>query len=252
MRRDFDSADWHQIKSYLDTIDFYQLFQSSLLPPAIIDEFYKIINTCIDLYVPIKRTVCSKKTHRTNYPPNIRRKLRKKATAWHVYQNFKTPESLAAYKQIASDCKSLTYSYFLQREKHLVENGNLGKFFRYANSKFCSKSTIAAIHKSDGSLTTDPLEKASILQQTLVKNFTADDGRTPRTDNLKPSDSHLSRVYFTPTLVRRAIKKLKPKTAGGPDGIPPPFLLTVVTNYPILCLSSLPLASRIVYCRPPG
>jgi hypothetical protein len=40
----------------------------------------------------------------------------------------------------------------------------------------------------------------------------------------KGTSSEPSRVYFTPSLVRRAIKKLKLKTKGGPDEMPPMFL----------------------------
>jgi hypothetical protein len=58
--RDFRFADWEKIKAYLASTNFYQLFYSNLPAPAILDEFYKIINTCIELYVPEKINVSSK------------------------------------------------------------------------------------------------------------------------------------------------------------------------------------------------
>jgi hypothetical protein len=102
-------------------VDFFQLFQRHLPPSAIITEFYKVINECIDLYVPMKRVVNSERSHKLKYPAYIQRKIRKKATAWRIYRAFKTPESLASYKKIASQCKSAIYSHVLYREKQLID-----------------------------------------------------------------------------------------------------------------------------------
>jgi hypothetical protein len=236
--RDFQSADWSSVRSYLDNIDFYELFQSHLSASLIIEEFYKIICACIELYVPSKFTVISKRSRLVKYPPTIRRKLQKKAAAWRNYRMHKTPEALSSYKIISSQCKSATYSFVRSRESHFVDSGNLGMFFRYANRKLCSKSTIGPLYNNDGVLTTDPNEKASILQHAFVRNFTVDDGRLPCGNNFNQPPSKLCRVLFTPSLVRRAIKKLKVNTTGGPDGIPSTFFINCIDelSYPLSLL----------------
>jgi hypothetical protein len=170
------------------------------------------------------------RSHKLKYPAYIQRKIRKKATAWRIYRAFKTPESLASYKKIASQCKSAIYSHVLYREKQLIDIGNVGKFYRYANKKFSSKSSIGSLYNSDGFLTADPKEKALILQQAFTQNFTVDDGQLPSATNFGQSSCKLSRVLFTCSSIRRAIKKLKVKTSGGPDGIPHHFSLTVLMN----------------------
>jgi hypothetical protein len=91
---------------YLDSIDFYELFQSQVSASLIIEEFYKISYACIELYVPSKCTVISKRSRLVKYPPNIRRKLQKKAVAWCNYRMHKTREALSSYKIISSQCKS--------------------------------------------------------------------------------------------------------------------------------------------------
>jgi hypothetical protein len=68
---------------------------------------------------------------------------------------------------------------------------------------------------------TDALGKASILQQTFSHNFITDNGIMPVVSNIRQSSSKLTHILFTPALVRRAIKRLKHKTKGGPDGLPP-------------------------------
>jgi hypothetical protein len=47
----------------------------------------------------------------------------------------------------------------------------------------------------------------------------------PHHDNFNKSPHKLSYIYFTPSLVRRAIKRLSARTKGGPDGIPASFFI---------------------------
>ena len=133
------------------------------------------------------------------------------------------------------------------------------QFFRYANSKLSAKSSIGPLYSSDGSLTTDSLAKASILQDTFVQSFTLDNGRLPRTSDFKRPPGNLSHIVFSSSLVRRAIKKLKTKTAAGPDGIPPSFFINCIEElcYPLSLLFTfcfdngiLPAAWLVSYITP--
>jgi hypothetical protein len=47
----------------------------------------------------------------------------------------------------------------------------------------------------------------------------------PKASNVDPPINKLSRIYFTHSLIRHAIKRLQHKTKGGPDGIPPSFFI---------------------------
>ena len=46
-----------------------------------------------------------------------------------------------------------------------MQNGNLGKFFRYGSAKFSGKKNVGALVDSVGVLTNDPTRKAEILSQ---------------------------------------------------------------------------------------
>jgi hypothetical protein len=107
----------------------------------------------------------------------------------------------------------------------LISNGNTGAFYRYANKKLRCKSSIGPLSRSDGSLTCDPTEKADLLQKVFVKNYTADNGNLPCLDSSKRPTSNLTRVYFSSAMVRRSIKRLRHKTKGGPDDLPPSFFI---------------------------
>ena len=223
--RDFNRADWSQIKLFLNSVDFFDLFHGDLPAHCIIKNFYDIINACIDSFVPLRCFKISTKSRVINYPYSVRRKLRKKSQAWRVYRAFRTPESLASYRKAASECKSAIYSFTAHYENNLVNNDNIGAFYRYANNKFCTKSSIGPLLRSDGSLTCDSSEKAELLQRIFAHNYTVDNGILPCSDNFKRTKSNLNHIYFTSVSVRRVIKKLRHKTKGGPDGLPPSFFI---------------------------
>jgi hypothetical protein len=52
--RDFGPTNWIDIQALLNSVDFFQLFHSSQPAPVIMEEFYRIVNTSIELYVPLK------------------------------------------------------------------------------------------------------------------------------------------------------------------------------------------------------
>lgn len=222
---DFQRADWSGVKSYLNIIDFFEILLNDISPADNIAAFYRVIYAAIDLYVPVKRTLISARSHVVKYPIGIRRRLRKKAMAWSIYRSLRTPESLASYKKRASECKSAIYAYELNRENQLITNGNTGAFFRYANKNFRAKPAVGPLCTTDGSIITDPTEKAVILQSTFFQNYTADNGVLPSLHTFDKPPSKLSYIHFSPSLVRRAIKRLSVRTKGGPDGIPPTFFI---------------------------
>jgi hypothetical protein len=88
--------------------------------------------------------------------------------------------------------------------------------------KLVSKSTIGVLKNSDGILSSKASEKAELLQDVFCNGFTRDNG------NILPcsayTNNNLCDINFNPLLVERALRKLKVKTKGGPDGIPPIFL----------------------------
>jgi hypothetical protein len=50
--RDFSGANWDQIKLFLANVDFYDVFNDDLPARDIIDNFYCILNDCLDRFVP--------------------------------------------------------------------------------------------------------------------------------------------------------------------------------------------------------
>jgi hypothetical protein len=66
---------------------------------------------------------------------------------------------LASDKKIATKYKSAIYEFELHHEEHLVSNGNIGAFYRYADKTLFSKLTVGPISRSDGIVSSAPTEK---------------------------------------------------------------------------------------------
>ena len=120
-----------------------------------------------------------------------------------------------------------------QREiwrKKIIDSGNTGKFFRYANSKSNARHNVGPLRQSDGDLTTDPAAKVELqLSAYFSSVFTIDNGFCATTSDNKTS-GNISNILFTEQQVNSVISKLKLNSAGGPDDVPPIFFKSCRSN----------------------
>ena len=128
---------------------------------------------------------------------------RKKATAWRLYKAFHTPESLSSYKKVALHCRSAVQAFIAERESSLIDNGNIGSFFRYANNKFSSKSSVPILKDDSGAFVHDSVDKANILQSVFTGKFITDNGVIPNTCTNNNLEDKLNDIIFTPVLIER-------------------------------------------------
>jgi hypothetical protein len=153
-----------------------------------------------------------------------------------------TSDSRSQYNKAAARCRRSTRAFVAESERRLIDKGNIGLFYRYANKHFCSKSSIGPIVTSDNNLTTDPVQKAEIFNKTFSSHFVQDNGALPNSLDIdKLPNCIFDDVIFTATMVCRAIKRLKTNSKGGPDNIPPIFYkhCNAALNQPLSMLFSL-------------
>lgn len=220
---DFKRADWVGLSSFFDSIDFFNLFESCTGSESILVAFYTVIHNGLTQFVPVlsssMRFNCKKKM----YPYKIRKTLNRKSRQWSIYRRLRTPESLHRYKVIAAECRTAIYEFHVELENRIINSENLGKFFNYANRKFNCTSAIGPLRSTDGSLSTDPCEKTELFQSVFSSAYTHDNGYIPPLSTNTNNSTKLSSIIFTPTLVKRVIGRIKGKSKGGPDNIPPQF-----------------------------
>jgi hypothetical protein len=220
--RNFAEADWNAITVFLNNCDWACVFNNCTTADECAAAFYSKLNEAINCYIPLEKFKSVKPSKHYLYPPHIRKLNRAKAAAWKRYKYFKTDQLRREYKDISSRVRKSIYGHVVKREQTILDSGNLGKFYRYANSKFTHKSSIGPLQDADGNKTIDPQVKAELLSKYFQSQFTTDNnvqpGMQPRIVN-----SSISSVTFTPVLIKRIISKLNARSAGGPDGIPPSF-----------------------------
>lgn len=242
---DFNHADWDSIRNFLDSVDFFTLFSNTVNSEDIVAKFYSIINNCIERFVPLRCRKVNSGYVAAHYPARIRKLLRKKLQSWRIYCRFRTVESRLHYCRVASECRSAIYFYHSQREANIIDSGNVNKFFNYANRKFKCKSSVGPLRQPDGTITVDPRRKADLLQHVFSSKYVNDNGTLPSIAPRVTSDK-LNSVYFSSYSVKKAIKKLKAKSCGGPDNVPPHFIKQCVDQ---LCV---PLAFVFNSCLDQG
>jgi hypothetical protein len=111
----------------------------------------------------------------------------------------------------------------LHKEDNLIDTGNLGKFYRYCNKSLRSRSNVGSIKLSDGSLTNNPAQKASAINNYFSTVYTADNVIVPPTP-ATTQHPEMPHVQIGQADVYGCLMKLNAKSSGGPDHIPPVFL----------------------------
>lgn len=220
---DFRNADWANLSVYLDSIDFFSLFENCADTETIFSSFYSVLYNGFKDFVPVRKSITLSRSS-TFYPYKIRKLLNIKAHRWRIYKHLKTADSLQKFKLSASECRSAIYNLHVERENLIIDSENVGKFFNYANRKFSCKSSVGPLKTSDGSLTTDPVRKSELLQSVFSSAFTHDNRLLPPCSRSNTNNvNKLNTIIFTPTLIKRVIRRINGKAKGGPDDIPPLF-----------------------------
>jgi len=216
----FNAGDYDGLNMYLSSVNWQEVFGDISDINECWNSFTDILNKGIELFVPVKvfdPTV--PRNERKLLPLFIRQLYRKKNAAWRLYKRFKTDVLLAKYKTACVKCKNAYEQFVLSKENALIENGNLGSFYRYVNSKLVFKSGIGVLKDDDGAFIYDDQAKAKLLNDFYSSVFVSDNNILPVFAPRVPNDCELSSVTFTPDVVYKHLSKLNPKSGGGPDGL---------------------------------
>ena len=108
-------------------------------------------------------------------------------------------------------------------ENNILKCSNLGKFYKYINSKLSSKSGIAPLKNAEGKFVFSAIEKANLLNKYFGSVCTQDDNITPKTVLPKsaPFANRLETIRFTTNETYKILQKQKNKFSAGPDEFPP-------------------------------
>ena len=167
---------------------------------------------------------------------DILRELRKKRRLWkRAKYGQNKDEYLAAEKKV----KNLIRNAKRNLEKRLAseKNNNSKPFYSYVKKKTTVKAAIGPLITGTGVAISNEAEMAEELNSYFSSVFTREDKGTIPEPRKMPTRSKLSGTWITTDKVRKKIKKLKPTSAAGPDGITPKLLQNCVEEIsPVLAM----------------
>ena len=164
-RYDFTKADWSAINNHLFCIDWQTAFAECADVPAQFDLWSDKLTDIIRIFM-LTKTHCNNSAGGVNkYSLHIRKLLSKKRSTWRIYKLLKSTAAQVRYKTIAARYRKALYTLKCNRKLALVNSGNTGAFYRYANSKLKSKVSMAPLITVWGDVTSDPIVKAELLKE---------------------------------------------------------------------------------------
>ena len=167
---------------------------------------------------------------------DILRELRKKRRLWkRAKYGQNKDEYLAAEKKV----KNLIRNAKRNLEKRLAseKNNNSKPFYSYVKKKTTVKAAIGPLITGTGVAISNEAEMAEELNSYFSSVFTREDKGTIPEPRKMTTRSKLGGTWITTDKVRKKIKKLKPTSAAGPDGITPKLLQNCVEEIsPVLAM----------------
>ena len=212
---DFEHTDYAAINDYFSTIDWDDLFSHSISVEGCWKQISVLLNNAFQCFVPVKSIDRKFSRHRRiSYPRYIKVMIHRKAVHWKRWKLglSNSLDDKRSYKEATDNCKRAIHKFHAGNELALIRKNNLGS---------CKlKSNVSSGRKlSDGTITTNPNEKAKAFNSFFGNVFTQDNRYCPDVTNRVAAD-RLSSVSFTPNEVRDVLCKLKPTTSAGSDSIP--------------------------------
>jgi hypothetical protein len=143
---------------------------------------------------------------------------------WKCWQKSKNDVNKAKYLEISRECRQAIYEHVTAKERALLDTNNLGQFYKYVNRKLATKSGIGVLKDNNGANVFDPADQANLFSEFFSSTLITDDGLLPAFPSRVPANTSLCYIPFDQDRVLKALNKLRPGTAGGPDGLQPCFL----------------------------
>jgi hypothetical protein len=159
---------------------------------------------------------------------NIRNKIPTyhKKKAWRRGKEDRTTKSRSEYEEIAKRVKKriLGVKRKLERELANEDKGNGRKFRNYIKQRTRSRDPVGPLITKNGTTITEDKDLAEELNNYFSSIFTKEDKENLPVKEPE-TDKRLDRLEVTRGKVLKKIKKLRPDSAAGPDGIHPRLLI---------------------------
>ena len=149
------------------------------------------------------------------------------------------------YKAQAARCKRLIKSYHIRAERRLVNSKSTSAFYRHVCRKLDNSQRIPPIKAANGAILVKDSDKVEAFHRFLTSVFTHSD--LPLLVNANSAQISAP-VDFSVSAVCQALRRAKPTTSSGPDGIPSLFWANMSNEFalPVSIIFSLSYKFAVV------
>ncbi len=221
---DWGKAEWSAMRQRLDAVDWQDRLGGKTAEEAW-NSFKTEIEDLIKTHVPVRQKRAAPR------PPwlttDLLRQIRLKRRLWSRYKRSPTDENLMAYKQEERRTNKRIRNAKKQVEKKMANTEDKKEFYKYMRGKTKNKAGIGPI-KVDGQTLVEDGDMAEALNDYFASVFQEEDHGPAPQANPRRFRATCNWAKFRPSLVKEKIRKLKPNSAPGPDGITPRMLQQLV------------------------
>lgn len=221
----FHRGDYLSITSALDTVDWRLLLTDGSLDQAV-GSFYDKLYELRDLYIPVKSF--KKSSHPIWYSSALVKILKEKYKYHKKYKNYGNLSDYNSFSILRNRAKQLErecFDTYLEKvETSIAKNPKV--FWSYIKSKKSCNTLPKVLYYLDTSADTgEGITElfASFFQSTFQVPEPIDLDST--VDNPSTSFMNLGSISVCPDTVLKLLKGLDPSKSGGPDMIPPIFII---------------------------
>ena len=225
LTKNWRRADWEAMRQKLAEKDWSTSLQSQDTEAAW-RTFKDAVDNLVEEFVP------TREYRSADRPPwmstELIQEIRQKRRLWKKFKNSPSERNREEYKTAEKSVYKKIRNAKKKHEKGLAnERGKEKQFFAYMKDKTGVRAAVGPL-KQDGVTVPDSEGMAKVLNDysgTVFKKENVDE--VPGAPELKVK-SKCRGVNFRVSAVKNAIRKLKTKSAPGPDGITPKFLQELV------------------------
>jgi hypothetical protein len=224
LSRNWFKADWVSMNSFLSEISWNWALSLGNSADDYWNYFIEVLHFVTLQFVPAKSVPKGRsKKKLSTYSPKVKKLLSKKNILWRKYKAKRTKKRKENFNLLAKKCKDLLDSNATEKERNILKSSDLGKFYRFVNSKLSSKSGVGPLKNKDGGYALNAKEKADLLNDYFGSVCITDNNKFPDFPSRVLPGVKLDSITFSQRAVYKILVKLKPSLAGGPDKLPPLF-----------------------------
>jgi len=213
-------GDYSSMSTYLLNYNWDALFSANLTVDSLWCAFRAVLDTATDMFVPFKYVSTERLTsQKKKYPRNIRALAQRKQCLWRFCRRDPGNQHLRdRYQQSVKEYRSAIHKYEVSKERQIIDTGNTGTFYKYVNNRLGRKHNIGILKNNDGEHVTSDIDKAELLNSYFSSVSVKDNGQDPEFKRRVAGNVKLDTVNFSPTVLLKICKKLKPKLTNDPNG----------------------------------